>query len=74
MAERSRDVRDVRDRIVAVLTDAPMPGIPTRPEPFILVAADLAPADTALLDPDKVIGFVTSEGGPPPTPPFWPAP
>ena len=64
MAERSRDVRDVRDRIVAVLTDAPMPGIPTRPEPFILVAADLAPADTALLDPDKVIGFVTSEGGP----------
>ena len=64
MSERSRDVRDVRDRIVAVLTDAPMPGIPTRPEPFILVAADLAPADTALLDPDKVIGFVTSEGGP----------
>ncbi|WP_067781492.1 phosphoenolpyruvate--protein phosphotransferase [Actinomyces vulturis] len=64
MAERSRDVQDVRDRIVAVLTDSPMPGIPSLPEPFILVAEDLAPADTALLDPDKVVAFVTSEGGP----------
>ena len=53
MAERTRDVADVRDRIVAVLTDAPMPGIPRLPEPFVLVAEDLAPADTALLDPEK---------------------
>ncbi|AMD87582.1 phosphoenolpyruvate--protein phosphotransferase [Actinomyces radicidentis] len=64
MAERTRDVQDVRDRIVAVLTDSPMPGIPRLPEPFILVAEDLAPADTALLDPEKVIAFITSEGGP----------
>ncbi|MDO4900324.1 phosphoenolpyruvate--protein phosphotransferase [Actinomyces sp.] len=64
MAERTRDVQDVRDRIVAVLTDAPMPGIPRLPEPFVLVAEDLAPADTALLDPEKVVAFVTSEGGP----------
>ena len=64
MAERTRDVADVRDRIVAVLTDAPMPGIPVLPEPFVLVAEDLAPADTALLDPEKVVAFITSEGGP----------
>lgn len=64
MAERTRDVADVRDRIVAVLTDSPMPGIPRLPEPFVLVAEDLAPADTALLDPEKVVAFVTSEGGP----------
>ena len=64
MAERTRDVADVRDRIVAVLIDAPMPGIPRLPEPFVLVAEDLAPADTALLDPEKVVAFVTSEGGP----------
>ncbi|NDR53929.1 MULTISPECIES: phosphoenolpyruvate--protein phosphotransferase [unclassified Actinomyces] len=64
MAERTRDVQDVRDRIVAVLTDSPMPGIPRLPEPFVLVAEDLAPADTALLDPEKVVAFVTSEGGP----------
>lgn len=64
MAERTRDVADVRDRIVAVLTDSPMPGIPRLPEPFVLVAEDLAPADTALLDPEKVVAFITSEGGP----------
>ena len=64
MAERTRDVADVRDRIVAVLTDSPMPGIPRMPEPFVLVAEDLAPADTALLDPEKVVAFITSEGGP----------
>lgn len=64
MAERTRDVADVRDRIVARLTGQDLPGIPERPEPFILVARDLAPADTALLDPAKVIGIITAEGGP----------
>jgi len=64
MAERARDVRDVRDRIVAGLQGLPMPGIPQREEPFVLVAHDLAPADTALLDPAKVLAIVTTEGGP----------
>src|SRR4029079_6013796 len=32
--------------------------------PYVLVARDLAPADTALLDPNLVLGFVTEEGGP----------
>ena len=64
MAERARDVRDVRDRIVASLLDLPLPGIPQREEPFVLVAVDLAPADTALLDPAKVRAIVTAQGGP----------
>jgi phosphotransferase system enzyme I (PtsI) len=42
----------------------PMPGIPDPGHPFILVARDLAPADTATVDPEKVLGFVTTEGGP----------
>ena len=64
MAERVRDVQDVRNRVVASLLDLPMPGIPHRPEPFVLLAQDLAPADTALLDPAKVRAIVTAEGGP----------
>ena len=64
MAERVRDVQDVRNRVVASLLDLPMPGIPQRPEPFVLLAEDLAPADTALLDPAKVRAIVTAEGGP----------
>ncbi|MFC8303424.1 putative PEP-binding protein [Specibacter sp. NPDC057265] len=64
MAERSRDVLDIRSRIVAALRGVPVPEIPDSPEPFILIAEDLAPADTATLDPKKVIALVTSGGGP----------
>jgi phosphotransferase system enzyme I (PtsI) len=64
MAERATDVLDVRSRIVAELRGAPAPGIPEDPEPFVLAAEDLAPADTATLDPAKVIALITSGGGP----------
>jgi len=63
-AERARDVVDVRDRVVATLTGAPMPGVPDPGVPFVLVARDLAPADTARLDPDVVLALVTEGGGP----------
>ena len=55
MAERVTDIHDVRARIVAELTGQQAPGIPVSDEPFILAAIDLAPADTATLDPEKVI-------------------
>ena len=64
MAERARDVRDVRDRIVAQLTGLRPPGIPEPGHPFVLVAGDLAPADTATLDPATTIALVTEGGGP----------
>jgi len=64
MAERTGDVADVRGRIVAVLTGRPAPGVPDLPHPFVLLATDLAPADTATLDPERVVAIVTSQGGP----------
>lgn len=64
MAERATDVLDVRARIVSELRGLPAPGIPAFDEPFILAAEDLAPADTATLDPAKVIALITSSGGP----------
>jgi phosphotransferase system enzyme I (PtsI) len=64
MAERATDVLDVRSRIVAELRGVPAPGIPVSTTPFILVAEDLAPADTATLDPDKILALVTAGGGP----------
>lgn len=64
MAERTADVLDVRARIVAELRGLPAPGIPTSDEPFVLVAEDLAPADTATLDPEMVLALVTAGGGP----------
>ncbi|MQA99905.1 MAG: phosphoenolpyruvate--protein phosphotransferase [Actinobacteria bacterium] len=64
MAERAADLDDIRTRVVASLVGSPMPGLPESSEPFILVAKDLAPADTSRLDPSMVLGLVTREGGP----------
>ncbi|MFC5911603.1 phosphoenolpyruvate--protein phosphotransferase [Streptacidiphilus monticola] len=64
LAGRVADLDDVRNRIVARLLGVPMPGVPDSDEPYVLTARDLAPADTALLDPTLVLGFVTEEGGP----------
>ncbi|TDC25613.1 phosphoenolpyruvate--protein phosphotransferase [Streptomyces sp. 8K308] len=64
LAERIADLDDVRNRVVARLLGVPIPGVPDSDDPFVLIARDLAPADTALLDPSLVLGFVTEEGGP----------
>jgi phosphotransferase system enzyme I (PtsI) len=64
MAERAADLADVSRRIIAHLRGVPAPGVPSSDTPFVLVAHDLAPADTALLDLDKVLGLVTRDGGP----------
>ncbi|WP_394160498.1 phosphoenolpyruvate--protein phosphotransferase [Galactobacter valiniphilus] len=64
LAERATDVRDLRGRVVAALRGVPAPGVPVRDAPFVLVARDLAPADTAGLDPASVLAIVASEGGP----------
>jgi phosphoenolpyruvate-protein phosphotransferase (PTS system enzyme I) len=63
VAARVRDLEDVRDRLVDELTGHRSPSIPQSAEPFVLVARDLAPADTATLDPSRVRALVTAEGG-----------
>jgi phosphotransferase system enzyme I (PtsI) len=64
LAERAADLDDISNRAVAVLLGEPMPGVPTPGHPFVLVADDLAPADTAALDPGQVLAIVTERGGP----------
>jgi len=64
MGERATDLNDVSQRVVAHLQGVSAPGVPDPDYPFILVARDLAPADTALLDLDKVLALITSDGGP----------
>ncbi|WP_431073890.1 phosphoenolpyruvate--protein phosphotransferase [Microbacterium phyllosphaerae] len=64
MAERAADIRDVRDRIIAEILEIDVPGVPEREEPFVLVALDLAPADTAALEGGGCVGLVTKQGGP----------
>ncbi|WP_370291398.1 putative PEP-binding protein [Nocardioides sp.] len=64
MAERVTDLRDIRLRILARLVGAPEPGVSLPDEPVVLIAGDLAPADTSGLDPARVLALVTERGGP----------
>jgi phosphoenolpyruvate-protein phosphotransferase (PTS system enzyme I) len=64
MAERVTDLRDIERRIVAHLVGEPEPGVGVPETACVLVAEDLAPADTAGLDPELVLALVTERGGP----------
>lgn len=64
MAERVTDLRDIRDRVIAELNGLPEPGVPVPAAPSILCAEDLAPADTAGLDPSLIVALATTLGGP----------
>ncbi len=64
LGERAADLDDIRARAVAVLLGASMPGVPSPGVPFVLIADDLAPADTAQLDRSQVRALVTARGGP----------
>jgi phosphotransferase system enzyme I (PtsI) len=64
MAERATDLRDIERRVVAHLVGEPEPGVSLPRTPCVLVAEDLAPADTAGLDAAIVHALVTEKGGP----------
>ena len=64
MAERVTDLYDIEKRLTATLVGEAEPGVPTPQEPSILVAEDLAPADTAGLDAALVTALATEKGGP----------
>lgn len=64
MAERVTDLRDIERRVVAHLVGEPEPGVQMPDSPAVLVAEDLAPSDTATLDPAVIVALVTERGGP----------
>jgi phosphotransferase system enzyme I (PtsI) len=64
MAERVTDLRDIERRVVAHLVGEPEPGVQMPDAPAVLVAEDLAPSDTATLDPAVIVALVTERGGP----------
>ncbi len=64
LGERAADLDDIAQRVLAHLRGVAAPGVPDPGHPFVLVARDLAPADTALLDLDQVLALVTTDGGP----------
>jgi phosphotransferase system enzyme I (PtsI) len=63
LAARADDVREVGNRLLRNLTKTPYEAFKHLPEGAIVIAEELTPADTALLDPDRVAGFATAIGG-----------
>ena len=61
MRARSADVKDISNRVVAVLQGNTESGLDAD-EPVILLANDLAPSETVQLDKSKVLSFVTRHG------------
>ncbi len=61
MKARAADVKDISERLVAVLSgcDNDMGNLD---EPVILVADDLAPSETVQMDKSKLLAFVTEHG------------
>ncbi|GLC29757.1 phosphoenolpyruvate--protein phosphotransferase [Clostridium omnivorum] len=63
MRERAADVKDVANRIIANLLGKSTSGAQVFENNTIVVAHDLTPSDTAELDKEKVIAFLTNIGG-----------
>ncbi len=60
---RAEEVREIGRRLVRNLTRAPFRSFSGLPEGAVLVCESLRPADAALLDPARLAGVATDEGG-----------
>ncbi len=63
LSARSADIRDLGRRLLRNLTGLPYRPFQTLPRNAIILAEELTPADTALLDPKRVAGLATVLGG-----------
>jgi phosphotransferase system enzyme I (PtsI) len=63
LAARFDDVRVVGARLLRNVTKTPYDAFKMLPEGTVVLAEELTPADTALLDPRRVAGFATVLGG-----------
>lgn len=64
LKRRAGEVREIARRLLRNLTARPFRSLKDIPQGSILVAEDLTPADAALLDPARIAGVATEEGGP----------
>jgi phosphocarrier protein FPr len=62
LAQRANDLRDVGLRVLSILMGVDIRQ-PAYPPNSLLIAEDLTPSDTAVLDRSRVVGFCTTRGG-----------
>lgn len=61
MRARAADVKDISERVIAILSGNENSGLVTD-KPVILAADDLAPSETVQLEKEKVLSFITRGG------------
>jgi len=63
LKERSRDINSLVDKIIHNLEESGGKDANAPADKYIIIAQDLSPADTADMNKDNVMGFVTEMGG-----------
>lgn len=63
LKERAADVRDIGKRLLKNILNMNIVDLSAITEEVVLVAQDLTPSETAQLNLDKVLGFITDIGG-----------
>ncbi len=63
LKERAADVRDIGKRLLRNILGMPIIDLGSIQDEVILVATDLTPSETAQLNLNKVLGFITDLGG-----------
>jgi phosphotransferase system enzyme I (PtsI) len=63
LLRRAGEVREIGRRLIRTLTATPFRSLKDVPQGAILIAEDITPADAALLDPARIAGVATEEGG-----------
>jgi phosphotransferase system enzyme I (PtsI) len=63
LAARGDDIQEVGQRLIRILTRDTGLGIEYAPDGAVILAEEMSPADTALLDPRRIRGFAAVLGG-----------
>lgn len=63
IAARMDDIREVAERIIRALTQTHVRPLNTVPKGSIIISEEMTPADTAQLNPKRVLGFAAVLGG-----------
>ena len=63
MKERVIDLKDVSNRVIRILLGLEVVDLSKLSEDVVIIAEDLTPSDTALMNKERVLGFITEIGG-----------
>jgi len=63
MKERAADLEDIEGRLQKILSGGSEEDLSYIEEPVIIIAKDLTPSQTAQIDTNKILGFITELGG-----------